>query len=122
MIFNRGNLEQIYTYIIGKQKGELSKVDAIDLATRKTGLNTGSIGIQFDVFENMISGKSYGRSISIDNTDIFLKHIYEEFGATILEHALTATKGHLVNRGSWGRNNGHERVVRKYAKQYEIEI
>lgn len=73
-------------------------------------------GAYFDDFRQMRKGEIYQRTMNAEGTEYFLKHIYADYGATGLKHALQSLDAHLHYYDGLGK--GTQRAIRVLWEKY----
>jgi len=68
--------------------------DALEIV-RQNGMNEGSARIYFQVYQHLVDGQQFTRTVSAESFNYYLDKIYNDFGADKLTIALTALRNHI---------------------------
>ena len=92
--------------------------DAQDTLVKNAGMNEASALMYLQVFQEMMEGKHYKRSINGTATEYFLEMIHSDYGPRALKKALSSVDKHIKhyeNEGWGGRHNIRE-IHDKFSK------
>lgn len=99
-------------------KGEIDKETAIRNIV-KAGWSEGNAKITFHIFNSLMNGEVYSRSMTISQTKIFLDSIFKEYKCPGLTTALKSVKIYLEY---YKQREGKENIGIKKVYQEYIEI
>ncbi len=88
-------IQNIYSLAKKVYEGKITKNEAKAEAFESTGMSVGSAYGYILVFLDLMSGKSYQRTINAEGTDYFLRNILKDYGEKALLTAISSMKKHL---------------------------
>ena len=92
-------------YEYGKKAHQTSYANVgeyAELVVQATGMNKASAIMYIYAVWSMIEGVTYKRAINSKATKKYFDRIYQEFGASGLQNAIKATRGHAAYRQQFG--------------------
>lgn len=112
-------VKQIYPLARDVYKGKSGMRAAQDKLVRDAGMNPGSAWDYLGVFQRMMKGEGYTRTINKDAVRHFLKMILADFGQEALRLALSSVKQHTEYYRSLGYGGlpGIENLHREFSKK-----
>lgn len=116
-------VREIYKLAVRVYEKQLSKEDASEIAFKEKWMSKNSAKIYIDVFSNLVSGKTYKKTINLYATEYFLKLICSDYGLAIFKKALVAVKEHLdyYKRQGKGSQSSIERLIHKLENNHALE-
>lgn len=107
------NYHDCYDY--GKEifLGHMSKKDATDILVN-TGMSKKSAVYYLQCVVSMLSGERYTATVKELASSYFLKQIYNDYGATGLQKALSSMRAHLDYQKGKNELPGTEKIYQEF--------
>ncbi len=97
-----------------------SKSEGRDILIKSVDMNPSSATGYIRVFEKMMHGKQYNRTINQEATRYYFDNILKDFGKEALKKALNATKLHVVYYATNGK--GELKGIIKIYKEFLAKL
>jgi 5-methylcytosine-specific restriction protein A len=106
------------TYAIAKRvyAGELQKAEGAKLLNQQHGMNVGSARFCIEIFQHMLKGLKFTRTINAIATDYYLTNIYNDYGSESLGQAISAIQKHIEYFEGLGK--GKPRKLREIVNRH----
>ncbi len=113
-------IQKIYPIAMEVYKNGTGKSKERDILIKNTGMNTGSAGDYIRVFQKMMNGEEYNRTINQEATRYYFKNILKDFNKEALKNALNATKLHFEYYATKGK--GELKSIRAIHKEFSAKL
>ncbi len=110
-------IKQIYPIAKDVFEKNKSHADGRKILVKDAGMNSNSANDYINVFQKMMHGEEYQRTINEEATRYYFENIRNDFGKDILKKAIRATRLHLVyyvKKGK-GKLNGISAICTEFS-------
>ena len=83
-----------------------------------SGMNKGTAKITIDIARKILDGKAYELTLTVEQTELFLTWIAQDFGADLANAAARTVLAHVAETSGLPLNNGPQPAIRKLAEGF----
>lgn len=113
---NEDMIKAAYEYSRKVFHNEIDFTVAVDKINLMTGMDRGSAQAYVHVFQKMMDGTEYKRTLNTAATTYYLVNIKEDYGHEYFVNAISAVKQHTEYYSKQGR--GHLRSIEGLVKEF----